>query len=107
MFREYKEELHTDIFKEKDVTEAVEGDAIDEIVEEQKGETTVNEIGGFEKMESFPLKPEMQLLIKEFFAKKDFEVIEMTNAYVKVKSPGGRMMTIENKVAAEYIGKNI
>jgi|GEM_PF-2554928 len=78
----------------------------DNIGEEESG-TVINEIGGFEKMELFPLKPEIQDLIRGYFEKKGFEIMEITDTYVKVKSPSGRKMTIENKVAEMYIGKNI
>ncbi|MEW6617392.1 MAG: hypothetical protein AB1333_03150 [Patescibacteria group bacterium] len=98
MFKEYKEEINTDVVGEKNVSE---------ITQEEKSETVVNEIGGFENIEPFPLRPEIKGLIQEFFTKKGFEVEEMTDRYVKVKSPSGRKMTIENKVAEMYIGKNI
>ena len=79
-----------------------EEENVDEFTGKEKSETMVNKIGGFEKMEPFHLDSHTRDVIKEHFIKRDFEVIEMTDAYIKVKSSSGKTMTIENEVAAKY-----
>jgi len=91
MFGENREKIHMDIFEE----EGAGG-----VIEEEKSETMVTETGEFEK--PFHLEPHTQEAIREHFLKKGYEIIEMTDAHVKVKSSGGKTMTIENEVAAKY-----
>ena len=57
--------------------------------------------------ELFPLKPELQEIVRNYFEEREFEVLEMTDSHVKVKSAQGGKMTIPNKIAIETaVGKS-
>lgn len=51
--------------------------------------------------ELFPLKSELQEIVRNYFEGRGFEVLEMTDSHVKVKSAQGGEMTIPNKIAIE------
>lgn len=93
MFKEYNEEINIGVPEEREIKKS-------DI--EEKSETMVNEIGGLEKMEPFHLDLHTQDIIREHFIKKDYEIIEMTDTHVKVRSSSGKTMTIGNEVAAKY-----
>ncbi len=57
-----------------------------------------------ETEEPYPLKEPMQRIVKSYFEEKGFEVLEMTDTHVKVKSSKGGEMTIPNKIAIETAG---
>lgn len=87
MFRESFE-----IPKEENISEAPEENT--EADPEQK----------LEIEEPFLLNEELQKIVRDYFEKKEFEVLEITDAHVKVKSPQGGEMTIPNKIAVETVG---
>ncbi len=93
--------MFEELIQKKEIGEVKKKEGSD-FAEEVKSETAVNEIGGLEKMKPFPLDAHTEEVIREHFEKRGFEILEITDAYVKVKSSGGKTMTIENEVAAKY-----
>jgi len=76
----------------------------EEIPQESREYAGVDAEQQIEAEEPFPLKEELQNIVRKYFEDRGFETLEITDAHVKVKSPQGGEMTIPNKIAIENAG---
>lgn len=57
--------------------------------------------GTIQTAEEYPLNEVMREMVRDYFEKRGFSVVEISDTHVKVASPNGKKMAIPNKTAIE------
>lgn len=57
--------------------------------------------GTIQAAEEYPLNEVMREMVRDYFEKRGFSVVEISDTHVKVAAPSGKKMAIPNKTAIE------
>jgi hypothetical protein len=71
------------------------------MAKEELGAFSVAPDSTIQKEEPYPLKEELQKIVREYFEKRGYTIVEMSDTHVKVISYNGAKMNIPNKTAIE------
>lgn len=69
--------------------------------QESDGSLEVDAEGTIQAAEEYPLNQVMREMVRDYFEKRGFSVIEISDTHVKVAAPSGKKMAIPNKTAIE------
>lgn len=72
-----------------------------EEAERREENLEVDAEGTIQTAEEYPLNEVMREMVRDYFEKRGFLVVEISDTHVKVAAPSGKKMAIPNKTAIE------